>query len=383
MNIAIFNLSNIFKVIGSAEPYYLVNYLSQKHDVTVYLPNIQNGEHSPSFRADIEHLYQIPYLPTFICYNIAIIRSLIKRIRNIDVVYTYKGVIVPALFAKLFNKIWVCDFRSPPIAQSLEFQSFSGDISIIRQCIYLIGKHVYKLILPRANKVVTINEEVAKILKEHYSVDSEKIYILPVGVDIQKFQEVNKKNHNNGLKGAYVGSLAEYRGIETMFKALNYLDDEAKINLVIAGTGNPNYLSKLEDYVENLKIEKRVQWKGFVPHDKIPELLADCEIGISPLPGLESYKLSIPIKVLEYLAAGKAVVASDIRAHRKLITPGKNGVLFPPEDAEELAAALKKVIGDDEFRKSITNNAPNSVQEYSWEKLFEGFTGELEDLIEN
>jgi len=124
-----------------------------------------------------------------------------------------------------------------------------------------------------------------------------------------------------------------------------------------------------------------IEWRGLIPHSKIPALLKECDIGLCPLPGLEAFKVSVPIKVLEYLAAGIVVIASDILAHRKLIQHSKNGLLFNPGDSYRLSSFILQVYHDCDLRSKLRFAAIESVKEYDWKVLLESFNTRLEALL--
>ena len=107
----------------------------------------------------------------------------------------------------------------------------------------------------------------------------------------------------------------------------------------------------------------------YIIHDKMPEYLSACDILVSP----QSFSIGnsfhqSPIKLFEYMAVGRAVVASRIGQISSLIEDGRNGLLFAPDDAQDLEAALKKLTQNPLLRKRLGQNARSDVKEkYTWE----------------
>lgn len=381
MKICIFSLSNFFDVQGSTEPYYVYRYLEATHHVTAVVPGPKTDA-SPD--KDIVYIKTIKGLPTFISFNILLIpRLLFSAFRRTHIVYTYKGVITPVLFLKfLLRKKWVCDFRTSPLAQELEFKKLHGTLTLGRRIAYSLGRWFYKCTLPRCELVVTLSQEIRDELAQDYGVPAEKIFILPLGVDLALFspKEARPSIRETGLRLVYSGAIAPQRGLDTVFRALSILRNRVPIKLLILGRGLEEVVKRLRGLAQELDVDGLIEWKGFVPHERVPEILNTCHVGLSPLPRLRAYEVSSPAKVVEYLAMGLPVVATDIRAHRKVIRHEENGLLVPPDDPKALALALERLYDDPELLSRMASRARESAKPYSWDALLEGLERRIREL---
>lgn len=381
MKIALFNLTNFFQVIGSTEPYYVTKFLAKNHKLHVFIPKDEKEKVTktpPNVR-----VHRVPILrriPTFISFNFLVMFQMLDVLWEVDIIYTYKGIFTPILLKFLFRKPWVCDFRSAPVEQQLEFQKLSGELSVGRKLIYQIGKSCYKILLRYSDLVMVISEEIGEEMITRYHVPSEKIQVVPVGVEIKKFSK-EKENHGaKSLKLVYIGSIAKHRGLDTVITSLKRLQGMPFLRLVIVGDGPPQDVNALKEQAKSLQVKEMVDWKGYIPHEEIPQLLKKCSIALSPLPDLISYRVSNPVKVLEYMASGQAIIASDILAHRKLIRDGYNGLLFTPGNPDHLAAIIRRVCTNEKLRKNLQRNARDSVNEYDWKEILSSLELQLKKL---
>jgi glycosyltransferase involved in cell wall biosynthesis len=105
---------------------------------------------------------------------------------------------------------------------------------------------------------------------------------------------------------------------------------------------------------------------GAVSHEAIPGLLASMDVAVAPYPALPDFYFS-PLKVYEYLAAGRAVVASRIGQLARLIRHGTHGLLCPPGDAAALAASVAGLRHDSHLRRCLGQlGRRHVVQHHSW-----------------
>jgi glycosyltransferase involved in cell wall biosynthesis len=110
---------------------------------------------------------------------------------------------------------------------------------------------------------------------------------------------------------------------------------------------------------------------GAVPPERVPGLLASMDVAVAPAPKLASFYFS-PLKVYEYMAAGRAVVAGRIGQMAELIQDGVTGLLVAPGDPAELASALERLVRDPGLRQRLGQRARHSVErEHTWDAVWE------------
>ena len=114
-----------------------------------------------------------------------------------------------------------------------------------------------------------------------------------------------------------------------------------------------------------------VEFLGRVSDEERDALFKTADVYCSPATGRESFG----IVLLEAMAAGTAIVASDIHGYKGVVRRGREGLLVPPGKPKELAAALARLLSDDELRESMGRSGHARAQEYSWERV----TAKVED----
>src|SRR5262249_17859361 len=114
-------------------------------------------------------------------------------------------------------------------------------------------------------------------------------------------------------------------------------------------------ISKLAERYPN-----RVTLKNGIAHDEVPGHLRAMDVAVAPYPLLEPFYFS-PLKVLEYMAAGRAIVASNVGQITDFVKHGETGLLVPPGDAARLANAIRQLAGNAALRESLGRNARRDV----------------------
>jgi phosphatidylinositol alpha-mannosyltransferase len=108
-----------------------------------------------------------------------------------------------------------------------------------------------------------------------------------------------------------------------------------------------------------------VEFLGRVSDEERDALFKTADVYCSPATGRESFG----IVLLEAMAAGTAIVASDIHGYKGVVRRGREGLLVPPGDSKALAGALAQLLSDDERREAMARSGLERAQEFSWERV--------------
>src|SRR6185436_4819320 len=109
-------------------------------------------------------------------------------------------------------------------------------------------------------------------------------------------------------------------------------------------------------------VREHVHFMGHVPSADLPRWYATGDIFVTPATSHESFG----IVLAEAMAAGRAVVASDIPGYRTVVHPGENGVVFPPGDVPALAQTLAALVNDPDRRRVLGERGRTASLEYAW-----------------
>ncbi|TPV94768.1 MAG: glycosyltransferase family 4 protein [Myxococcales bacterium FL481] len=205
-------------------------------------------------------------------------------------------------------------------------------------------------LLSRADVVFPISDEMARWLSQ-CGIAAAKMVAVPEGVDPPRFTTGAVESRaatraRLGLGAAetalvYVGTLSRMRRLEQLIWAVAALRNRGvAVRLVIAGgDAQPGDTAFLRSTATGAGVADRVVFTGFVVPERVPQLIAACDIGISAIPDTFVYRHSSPIKILEYMALGMPVVATDIPSQRQVL-----GRLCPENLVSHRACALADAV---------------------------------------
>lgn len=187
--------------------------------------------------------------------------------------------------------------------------------------------------------------------------------IIPNGIDLEfwgrRYDPIPELNDGK-LNILFVGRPEKRKGLRYLLRAFIELRAvRSDVRLVVVGAGDFRRYRKLMAEVPD------VVFAGYIPHEELPRYHASAHIFCAPNTGNESQGYVI----LEALAAGLPVVASNIPGFAGVITDGIDGVLVPPKDHRALAAALAELLDAPERRRELAEAARRRARAFSWEQI--------------
>ncbi len=162
---------------------------------------------------------------------------------------------------------------------------------------------------------------------------------------------------------AYVGAVAVQDGVQEMAAVLAALPSELSAHLTVIGDGDARPV--VETALRAAGVSDRVTFTGWVGPEEVPALVQAADICVDPAPASPLNERSTMIKVAEYLALGKPVVAYDLLETRRTLAGA--GVTVPPGDVEAFAAAIEQIARDGELRASLARQARERARQLTWE----------------
>jgi glycosyltransferase involved in cell wall biosynthesis len=214
-------------------------------------------------------------------------------------------------------------------------------------------------------RIIAIAEFTYRYLIDHYDIPSHMVRLIYQGIDLSRFssksliKEVDEKVNINKNKFpilACIGYLDERKGQSNAIRALErVIGFYPKCHLLIVGDGPDK--GKLEKLVYELELGKRVT---FIPFTDEPEKVIE-GIDILLLPSL--FKEGLPNVILEALAMGIPVIASDIGGISEIVKSNENGFLVPVGDLNRIVSAIQKISENPEFYQFLSKNANRLITE--------------------
>ena len=218
-----------------------------------------------------------------------------------------------------------------------------------------------------ASALLGVSEGVAGYLRGHSAVSS-PVHVVPNGVDPQRFMPPSRdRTSRNGqpVRIGFVGTLKPWHAVEDLIEAFALLHGrDADTQLLIVGDGPQRHI--LEMKVSACGAHDAVEFYGAVAPADVPPLLASMDVAVVPYSPTERFYFS-PLKLFEYMAAGRAIVAARIGQMESFVTDGVTGLLYPPGDVEALAAALARLAADEPLRRRLGAAARQvAVRDHTW-----------------
>lgn len=214
-----------------------------------------------------------------------------------------------------------------------------------------------KICFRRINLAYTVCDPIADFYKDKYNIDFGVIRNLP-------FRREAKSDYNSRENILiYQGALNKDRGIETIIKAMHYIDD---CKLYIAGKGDLE--SELKSLCKNLKLEDKIVFTGNLEFNALYELTSTSKIGLSVEHGISlNYKYGLPNKIFDYIQAGVPILCSPLQEIVKIIERYQVGVVLESNNEVALAKLINELICNKEYLTKLNMNCALAAAELNWE----------------
>jgi glycosyltransferase involved in cell wall biosynthesis len=234
--------------------------------------------------------------------------------------------------------------------------------------------------------LTTITEPLREEICGKFHIPSEKMAVWTSGVDIAHFhpQEAGDLRRQLGLEGKFVvfyhGSVNANRGLPELVQATRHLADLPDIRLLVVGGGNE--WENLQNQVRTEGLSK-VILKDSVPYDQIPRWISCADLCAVPLPDHPWWRVSSPLKLMEYLAMGKPVVLTELNAHRAILPSEEEAFYVPHCTAEDFAAGIRRAWAQkDRFAGLGTRGRRQAEKELTWERQAMILREYLQNVVE-
>jgi glycosyltransferase involved in cell wall biosynthesis len=252
--------------------------------------------------------------------------------------------VVAGLAGRLMGTPVVTTLRGTDVNRSMESRLYRY---LLRMC--------YRL----SDRVITVGGCIGERAAKAMNVDPAQLDVIPNGVD-DSFVRLGRLDVEGPLRIVSVGSLVPVKAVDTLLKGLRRLPPAIDWYCTIVGDGPERV--RLESLARRSGLAERLKFAGALPPGRIAGVLADSQVFV-----LASRAEGRPNSLIEALAAGRVVVASDIPEIAELVVDGRSGLLVPPDDPERLADALQRLHQDPDLMKRLALAARESVRGMDWD----------------
>jgi glycosyltransferase involved in cell wall biosynthesis len=302
--------------------------------------------------------------------DIALTRAALGAVRGADAIYQrHAGFsLIGALLAHLTRKPLILEYNSPAEFVARYWSSMPTRLS------GGIGK-CEDASLAAAARIIVVSEIARRSLVER-GVSPARIVVNPNGVDVERFSsgggaEVRQRLgiEDRSVVAGFVGSFGPWHGAPVLARAFARVAARAPhLRLLLVGDGQE--LESTLEIIRHAGLEDRTTVVGQVSPAEVPAYVDACDVLVAPhvpLPGGVEF-FGSPTKLFEYMAAGKAIVASRLGQIGDVLEHGVTAWMVEPGSVDDLGEALIAVTSDPELRSELGENARRQASErHSWQ----------------
>lgn len=313
----------------------------------------------------------IPFMG-FLFYQIALLFDLYLycREKKIDVIYSRQSsfTFMPLIVSKYFRIPYFIEVNGLITDEMKMFGASKLRIAFTK----LSEKLGYKKAVNIFAVTPGVKEEIIKL----YNVPDEKIVVMGNGANIDIFRPINKEKIKKELKLdrdinyiCFVGHLIAWQGLEYLIQAApSILASCQDTCFLIIGDGHMK--DKWIRQAQELGVNNKFIFTGNVPYQNVPLYINASDVCVAPFIKKRNMKIGLsPLKIFEYLACEKPIVSSQI-PNLEFLEQQNVGILVRPEDPEELAKAIIRLVKDKKLREEMGRNGREYVvKNHSWEAI--------------
>jgi glycosyltransferase involved in cell wall biosynthesis len=224
-------------------------------------------------------------------------------------------------------------------------------------------KAIWGPLLRKTSRIVVPTKDYEEILRNEYNVPKKQITTIPNGIELHTYKNLRKKNTRIGkiARILFVGRLSNQKNVPLLLRALAQLKSSIPISVRIVGEGEER--KRIEQLIRQLGLSGRVRLVGAKHGVALQKEYMNADIFV-----LSSRFETFGVVILEAMASGVPVVATDIPGVRSIISHRQNGLLCAQE-VTSLANTIQLAINNSALRHRITQRALENVKEYEWGKI--------------
>ncbi len=241
-------------------------------------------------------------------------------------------------------------------------------------------------LVQNCHHIVASTDKEKRALVKHYGASSQKIRVVPCGVDLEHFKIMGKAQakHQLGFDNdkiiLFVGRIDPLKGIDNLIKALPYLRHIPKLRLVIIGGGEHSQreIEQLQKLARNLEVQDSVDFLGLTKHEQLPCFYSAADACVVP-----SYYESFGLVTLESLACGTPVVVTDVGNHKDLIRQGQTGYVIEDNAPHRIADRIALLLCGPATHMWSAQSIRATINKFSWSNVAQAILKDCQLVLAN
>lgn len=297
------------------------------------------------------------------------------RKRPMVVYYRWMESLHPLLLARIFGAICICEVNGEPVPP-WGAAGWRGRLT----------HALASFALRRCDRVVVLTEGLSRLVQAEYGVPVNRVALLPSGTDMSMFHPMEKHRcvQEAGLDQTceyigFVGSFYRYQGLGTLLEAFERLHTRRPaVRLLMVGDGEE--AAALREAAAHRGMTPWITWTGRVPYARVPMFIGAMDVCVAPFCGGRGE--TSPVKIFDYLACGKPVVASAIPSVAALFAQSNGVVLVEPDRAELLADAVFALLDRPQESQRLGHDGHTFVKErFGWEAIVQKLRALVDQIV--
>ncbi|OOG68053.1 glycosyltransferase family 4 protein [Algoriphagus sp. A40] len=299
---------------------------------------------------------------------------------SLNVLYAYDTpdlkTILPILYAKFQGYKVILDI----VEDNSVALSFDGIMNRVR---IKSGQYLLEMAPHFADMVIVISTHLKSKLSGIFK-DLSKVLYIPVTVDLEKIK-YTPTNRSKAERVFYGGSFGKKDGLDVLINAFSRLSEEfPQAELILTGKGeNRNDFDEILGLIQSKEAASKIKYLGFLSSEEYLKVLSGCDVFCVTRNNSKAANTGFPSKLSEFLAAGKAVIASSVGDVGTILKHQENAFLVPPEDEQAMYQSLKEIFLDNSLIAKLgTAGRKTAVDNFDNQK-FSNLLFERLKLLEN
>ncbi len=229
-------------------------------------------------------------------------------------------------------------------------------------------------VLNSSSKIIVSTKDYIDLVSKKYAISKNKIYKVPCGIDLKKFKSLSGKSHDP-IRLLFVGRLSIQKNVPLLIRSYKKITEKNLRNIELHIVGDGEEKSKIINLIKAEKLENNVILHGALRGKRLYKIYSNSDIFI-----LTSRYESFGRVLIEAMASGLPIVASNILAVRNVVENNKTGLLVKPTP-EDFAKAIEKLLNNSQLREKLIKNGLEEAKKYSWDKIVEKFEDVYREVL--
>ncbi|NQE54770.1 Trehalose synthase [ANME-1 cluster archaeon GoMg3.2] len=336
----------------------MTKYLSYREDIEMHLITIGNKNEKTKIgnlnihmiKKSLPYPFSIPSLVWFLKHKIIELNPDIVHAQGSFAPYSTAAALVRNKYPTLLTMHGI-------LAKELKFHKGINFIFIL-----FIHKPNERYVVSKISNIIAVSLHVKNVISD---MTQSQICVIQNGIDFEDIHNVQPHKSVEYPSILFVGGLSKVKGIDTLLNAVPILRKKIlNLCLYIAGSGPEE--NKLKELVKELNIEENVNFLGYVSEIEKYSYYKSADVCVFP-----SIYEPFGIVLLEAMACGKPVVASNVGGIPFVVEEGKTGLLFESGNVEDLADKIMTILKNEELREKMGEAGRERAKEFTWDKIAE------------